>query len=154
VPDTLSLPRPTTGTSRRVLVADDYLITRLLLRNVLEAEGHEVIEAADGAAALRLAAQAPIDLFLCDLFMPDVDGLEAISRFRDSFPGVPVVALSGGAFGGSVDLLPVAALLGADRVLRKPFVLTELQTLLRELLAVRAEHLKPAPSAPAAGRAC
>ncbi len=138
MPETLPLPHPGVRTSCRVLIADDYVVTRLLLRNVLEAEGHEVIEAADGAAALRLAAQAPVDLFLCDLFMPDVDGLEAIRRFRDSFPRVPVVALSGGAFGGSMDLLPVAAVLGADRVLRKPFVLTELQALLRELLGAQA----------------
>src|SRR4051794_27775787 len=92
-------------------------MTRILLEEV----GLEVIEATDGTAAIRAFRDPGADLVLCDLFMPGLDGLELIRTLRREFPSVKVIAMSGGAFGGTLDLLSVARHLGAAEILHKPF---------------------------------
>src|SRR6516225_6987889 len=89
-----------------VLVIDDTPQVRRLLRLTLEVAGHRVREAAD--------------LVFCDLFMPEMDGLETMRELRRLNPAVPVVALSGGS-DIAFDAPPVAVALGAAVVLRKPF---------------------------------
>jgi CheY-like chemotaxis protein len=105
----------------RVLVVDDDEQIRSILRAILETAGHQVTEAADGAEGFRCAGREPADLVFCDLFMPGQDGLETIRDLRRDFPALPVVAMSGGGYGGELDLLPAARLLGANVALRKPF---------------------------------
>jgi CheY-like chemotaxis protein len=58
---------------------------------------------------------------LSDLFMPDVDGLEVIREVQRNFPGVGIVAVSGGGSRDGLDLLLTAHYLGADAILYKPF---------------------------------
>jgi CheY-like chemotaxis protein len=119
----------------RILIVDDDSPLRRMPRLLLEADGHQVHDDADGAAALRLGRQVALDLFICDVFMPDQDGLETIQQFRRAFPAVPIVAMSGGGWGSLMDLLPVARHLGADRILRKPFGRGDLLALLDDLQA-------------------
>lgn len=85
--------------SGRVLVVDDQDPNRLLLRDLLEVEGHEVTEAADGATALRLVAEGAPDLILLDVNMPGMDGFEVCRRLKAdpktvSIPVLLVTALS------------------------------------------------------------
>jgi CheY-like chemotaxis protein len=103
-----------------VLVIDDTPQVRRLLRLTLEVAGHRVREAAGGKEALRLFGREPADLVFCDLFMPEMDGLETMRELRRLNPAVPVVALSGGS-DIAFDAPPVAVALGAAVVLRKPF---------------------------------
>ena len=110
----------------RILVVDDDADVRAAARAILEDAGHEVVEAVDGAAGLRAYRDASFDLVLCDLFMPDVDGIELIRTLRRGSPNVKVIAMSGGAFDGTLDLLDLAPYLGAAEVLPKPFSLDEL----------------------------
>ena len=117
----------------RVLVADDNPQLRRLLGLLLRAEGHEVVEAADGAEALRACRAAPFDLLLCDLVMPNKEGLETIREARRDFPGLKIVAMSGGVRSGG-DFLKVARLMGADAALAKPFTRQELLDALGEVL--------------------
>jgi CheY-like chemotaxis protein len=117
-----------------ILIADDQAEARLALRLLLEPRGYQVIEANEGGAALDVARQAAVDLFLCDVFMPGVDGLQAIRQFRAAFPALPIVAMSAGALGGRLDMLGVARLLGADRALAKPFTTEQLLEVFNELL--------------------
>jgi CheY-like chemotaxis protein len=104
----------------RILVVDDDAQVRQFLRAALEGAQHQVAEAADGAAALRLCAREPIDLLLCDLFMPGKDGLATMLELHRDWPDVKVVAISGGGFDGTMDMLPMAERLGAFKVLHKP----------------------------------
>src|SRR5205823_1481359 len=97
-----------------------------LLRRCLEDAGHTVLEAANGGDALHLAREETVDLFVCDLYMPEVDGIQAIREFRQAFPHVPVLAVSGGGRGDMLDILAMAQRLGAHRVLSKPFEHSEL----------------------------
>jgi len=101
----------------RILVVDDELSIRVLLRRVLQGAGYEVIEAADGKAALAQIREGKVDLIITDLVMPEQEGVETIRRLRESHPQIKVVAMSG-AFGGR--LLNTAALFGAQVTLMKP----------------------------------
>jgi CheY-like chemotaxis protein len=105
----------------RILLIDDYPDIRLVVRLALCQVGHEVLEAGNGEEGLRLADGGGIDLVLCDLFMPEKDGLETIRELTRDHPGLPVVAMSGGGGDGRLDVLPVARHLGAVALLKKPF---------------------------------
>ena len=80
----------------RILIADDHLIIRQGLRLILETADDLALvgEAADGAEALRLAAELHPDVVLMDLRMPGMDGLTAIQRLHAEQPAVAVVILT------------------------------------------------------------
>jgi CheY-like chemotaxis protein len=101
----------------RILVVDDELSIRVLFRKVLERAGYEVVEAANGEAAMSRIREGRISLIITDLVMPDQEGVETIRRLRESYPEIKVIAMSG-AFGGR--LLRTAELLGAQATLMKP----------------------------------
>jgi len=105
------------GPAARILVADDEAGVRGFLRAALEMGGYEVIEAADGNQALRLARVGRVDLVITDLIMPDKEGIETIQALRKELPGIAIIAISG-AFGGRY--LKAAQRLGANAALGKP----------------------------------
>jgi DNA-binding NarL/FixJ family response regulator len=79
----------------RVLLADDHSIVRAGLRRLLEDAGDmEVMEAADGRQALKLAKDNPPDVAVMDISMPGLDGLEAIQRLKEQQPDLPVLVLT------------------------------------------------------------
>lgn len=105
----------------RILVMDDEQPLRRVLRNILERAGHTVFEAPDGRQGMAIWRNEPIDIVVTDIFMPEKDGVEVILELKTAVTKPRVIAMSGGAQRGVVDLNPVALLLGADRVLLKPF---------------------------------
>ncbi|MFA9430468.1 response regulator [Egicoccus sp. AB-alg2] len=111
-----SLPEPLART--RTLLVDDEAPLRSLLRAVLERSGrYEIVaEAADGRAAVELAAEHHPDLVLLDLSMPVMDGLETLPHLRRSLPEARLVVLSGFAAGGAASSARAA---GADAYLEK-----------------------------------
>ena len=81
-----------------VLVADDERDIRALLTTLLSSVGYDVLEAADGLAATRMACQERPDVILMDVSMPAMGGLEALKRLRNnpatrSIPVILVTAL-------------------------------------------------------------
>ena len=89
---------------RRILVADDDPAIRTLLVMNLEDEGYQVIEAADGEDALRLARHAVPDLVLLDVMMPGLDGLDVLGVLRGHGPtaDIPVVLLTAKSEDGDI----------------------------------------------------
>ena len=77
------------GGKVRVLLVDDLSDIRLVMRLLLEADGRAEIvgEAADGAEAVRLAAELQPDAVVLDLRMPGMDGVAALPLIRDASPG-------------------------------------------------------------------
>ena len=67
-----------------LLIIDDEENNRMLLRDVLEVQGHTVTEATNGADALRLAGQHVPDAVLCDVMMPNMDGYEVCKRLKEN----------------------------------------------------------------------
>jgi len=79
----------------RILVIDDNAAIRELLRFILEGEGYEVIEAADGAEGLQRYQADPTDLVITDLKMPGMDGLELLQTLQRAVPTPVLMAISG-----------------------------------------------------------
>ena len=83
----------------RVLVVDDEADVRKSIRLILARAGYDVVEAEDGEkgiAAIKADGNALlVDTIVCDLYMPKVNGMEAIAYFREQFPSVPVIVLTG-----------------------------------------------------------
>jgi CheY-like chemotaxis protein len=119
----------------RILVVDDEQEVRSLVSAVLGMDGHTVLVADDGDAALEIQRSTPADLLVTDIFMPNKDGMETIAVFREQFPAVKIIAVSGGARRGRHDYLQIAREIGADVCLLKPFSLEELSRTIKSLLA-------------------
>jgi CheY-like chemotaxis protein len=103
-----------------ILVVDDDADIRGILRVILESAGHEVVEAAHGAAALDLiSAQRLPDLVVTDLIMPVLDGTELIGRLRSAptTAAIPIVVVSADA----VAAWTLKASGMVEAVVRKPF---------------------------------
>ena len=117
----------------RLLIADDDADMRQSMRLLLERAGYEVALAPNGERALSLQRELPADILITDIFMPETDGLETIQRFRREFPGVRIIAMSGGSVRvRGMGYLETAGIAGADAVLRKPFAKSVLLQTLRE----------------------
>src|SRR5208283_1733935 len=116
----------------RVLVMDDEADTRMLIEEILESAGHEVVLAADGLEGMRQYHSTPVDLALVDLFMPNREGLETIKELKQQFPDFPIIAMYGDAL--ALPLLAVAQRLGATEVLQKPFSPEELLEAIKHVL--------------------
>src|SRR4051812_37442473 len=98
-------------TMKRVLVIDDEPQMRRLLCLLLHESGFDVIEASDGKEGLQTFRRFRPDLVLCDVFMPEKDGLETMLELSQTYPSVKIIALTGG-FGGKLDLLSLTSSFG------------------------------------------
>lgn len=80
----------------RILIADDHEIVRKGVATVLSARRDLEVcgEAADGAEAVRKAAELRPDLIILDLTMPELNGISAAQKIREILPGVPILILS------------------------------------------------------------
>lgn len=119
----------------KILVVDDEELVRLTLRQMLEAEGHEIMEARNGREALSIHTSTPADLVLTDIIMPEQEGIEMIIQLRRKDPQVKIVAISGGGRMKNLDFLKIAANVGADATLTKPFSTQELSEVVTGCLA-------------------
>src|SRR2546421_12977608 len=79
-----------------ILVIDDQDSIRRLLRRALEQEGHEVLDASDGAMGMQLLERQPVDVVITAIFMPGQDGITTLRHIRKDFPDVKVIVISGG----------------------------------------------------------
>jgi two-component system, cell cycle response regulator DivK len=129
-----------------ILVVDDYADTRRVVRWMLERQGYKVVEAADGAAAVEVAARERPALVLMDLSMPQIDGFDATRSIHENegLTGVPVIAMT------AHDMLQFrdrAEETGFDYYITKPIDFQRLAILVEKLLgrAPRGGAQTPAP---------
>ena len=113
---------------------DDEREIREMLRDLLRTQGYEVMTAADGSAATRLQQQHPADLVITDIFMPEKEGIETILELQTGWPGLKIIAISGGGGDHNVDYLAAARQLGAVSSISKPFDLDDLLAAVRDAL--------------------
>ena len=122
-----------------LLIADDSMVVRAVIRKQLGAEGFELLEAADGDAALRTCRVTPPDVVLLDVEMPGLSGYDVLAQMQadDALAGIPVIFLSGQV---SADHVARGLRLGAHDYLRKPVETGEL--LARVTSALRTKALQ------------
>ncbi|MEF1290032.1 hybrid sensor histidine kinase/response regulator [Vibrio sp. M260118] len=118
--------------SHMILVVDDKEIQRTLVKLYLEQLGYSVILANNGKVAIEIIQNNPIDLVFMDIQMPIMNGFEAASIMKQSFPAIPIIALSGES--GEQDVLRMSELM--DGRLSKPTTKEALQAILRSTLNV------------------
>ncbi len=128
----------------KILIIDDDEMLRIILRDVLESEGHEVMEASDGCVGMALFRENSPDLIIADILMPGTDGIETITELRKDYPDVKIIAISGGNQRDEIDFLDYAEILGARRTLAKPLELDELMEVVEQVLAEKINPVKKA----------
>ncbi len=129
----------------RILVIDDDTSVRNTITIVLQAKGFEVATAANGREGLAQIAAGQFDAVILDIFMPEMDGLEAIRCIREHSATLPIIAVSGGMSlfeyrdapeAPAPDFLDMATKLGAITAVPKPFkprdLVAALDTLMRK----------------------
>jgi DNA-binding response OmpR family regulator len=119
---------------QRILLVDDDTALRKLLRLNLTKMGYTVAEASNGKEALAMQQGDPAELVLTDLIMPEKEGLETIPELRKKYPGVKIIAMSGGGRGSASDYLKIAKMMGADHVMAKPFSYQELADAIAQVM--------------------
>lgn len=133
--ETATSIQPCTGSSARILVADDDDIMARMIESALRRQGYDVVRARDGAEAVSLAARQSFDLVLLDLQMPVMDGFGACRALRADcrLVNVPIVVLTAQSNAQQVRDRSVA---GVTDYLIKPFGVAELRARVRDWLTM------------------
>ncbi|MCS7253240.1 MAG: response regulator [Armatimonadota bacterium] len=120
--------------AKKIIIADDEPVVRQVLKQVLQSEGYDVIEAENGEEAVKLVKSEKPDLLILDVRMPVMDGMQAcrvIRQLDEPMRNVPIIILT------AVDTTlgrRVSAELGVDMYLTKPISPKELRSKVRELV--------------------
>lgn len=117
----------------RVLIIDDEVQFRTMLRKFLQSSGYEVAEAGNGEEGIKLFFEKPADMVISDIIMPEKEGIETVMEIKRQFPNAKVIVVSGGGWYGTDLDFDMAEKLGA-LTLKKPFELQELSDAIQKLL--------------------
>lgn len=122
--------------AKRILYIEDNFNNMLLVKRIVEAEGHEFLTSMDGEGGWLIAAEEHPDMIFVDLRLPgDVDGFELLRRIKSDYDlrHTPVVILTAG---GSSDAEEQAEAYGSDGFLQKPADIREIRALIRKHLGL------------------
>lgn len=123
----------------KIIIIEDDEHVALSLKLGLEGMQHEVMLAENGRKGLALLQDFAAELIITDIVMPEMEGLETITKITVSYPDIPIIAISGGGRSSSQDYLKMADLMGASRVFSKPMDLDALRDAIKELVSEKAE---------------
>ncbi len=130
------------GTQARILIIDDEPGIRQSLRGILEEdEGHLVSEAGSAEAGLEILSQKVPDVVFLDIWLPGMDGLEALLHIREAYPSLPVIMISGH---GTIESAVTAIRQGAHDFIEKPLSLERVVLAVNralEVASLRRENL-------------
>jgi len=115
----------------KILLIEDDVKIRSILKEILIEKDHEVDEAGDGQEGFRKLEQGSYDLCICDIKMPKMDGMEVLERTREAGIATNFVVISAH---GNIDIAVEAVKKGAFDFLQKPFDLGRLEITLRNAL--------------------
>ena len=140
-----------------ILIIDDDRAVQLIIKLLLEREGHRTTCTNDGASGLQIFRDGDFDLLILDIFMPGMDGLETMKLVHQIRPNMPVIVISGHGFSSrslaAPDFLAMSTRLGAVFSLQKPFRSAILLSCVARCLDadltnanIAADHVSQAPS--------
>ncbi len=126
----------------KILVADDEQNLRRVLVTMLRRDGHEVLQAANGAEAIERLSE--VDVVITDLRMPGADGMEVLRTASRSFPQVPVIMITAyGSVGQAVEAIKA----GAFDYIEKPFEQDAIRTIVEKAIGqATANRTAPRPT--------
>ena len=132
----------------KILVVDDIETNRKLLRAQLEAEGHDVLLAVDGVAALEVLEREPVDAVISDILMPRMDGYRLCNRIRQhqKLCALPIILYTS-TYESASDR-EMAASVGADRYLIKPASTPIILQTLHEAMQQASQRILPSDPPP------
>lgn len=119
---------------QRILLIEDNDEMRGMLGQMISEAGFEVVLAANGDEGIQRYRAAPTDLIITDILMPGKGGLQTIVELRRDFPKARVIAMSGGFKNDSAEHAGLAAILGVNQILAKPFSSAELFAAVKAVL--------------------
>lgn len=125
----------------RILVVDDEESIREFFEIMLKREGYEVLTASNGQIALDTIKNNQVDLVISDIQMPELSGLELLTRIKETDPELVVIMIT--AF-GSTETAVEAMKLGAYDYVQKPFKIDEVKIIIRQALEKRSLTLENA----------
>lgn len=128
--------------SKLIMMVDDDPAILRLYRTMVEPLGYDVLEATDGASVLEMLGETAPDLFILDVMMPEINGIELCQRLRElpEHEHTPLLILSAW---GDAKIIEQAFAAGANDYLVKPVQRQELEAKIHELL--EAEQPEPRP---------
>ncbi|GIN90825.1 sporulation initiation phosphotransferase F [Siminovitchia terrae] len=121
----------------KVLIVDDQFGIRTLLNEVLQKEGYEIFQAANGLQALSVTEQYAPDLVLLDMKIPGMDGLEILKKMKEINSDIKVIIMT--AY-GELDLIEQTKKLGALAHFSKPFDIEEIRSAVKNYLRVNSDQ--------------
>ncbi len=119
---------------KRILFIDDNEPFRVSFSRILERQGYAVTQADDGIVGVNRFREQTPDLVICDLIMPEKEGMETIQELLRLKSDLKIVAISGGGRVNPLDYLKIARMMGAVEKLAKPFSGDELISVVERLI--------------------
>lgn len=126
----------------RILIIDDDVKFLKMFRQMLERAGHEVVEAPNGKVGVELFRENPTELIITDIFMPEQEGIGTIIELKKEYPGLNIIAISGGGQKGNFHYLEMAKMLGANHSFTKPFERQEMLRAIKELIGDKESEIQ------------
>jgi DNA-binding NtrC family response regulator len=120
----------------RILVLDDDKLFGALMRRALGQRAHEVTLAETAGEARTTLAAGQFDAMVCDIILPDENGLHLLRDVCSGYPAMATIAISGG-HSGVVDLLHLAQTVGVDAVVKKPLELNSFVAIVEKALTAK-----------------
>ena len=118
----------------RILVINGERAARVNLREMLEADGHEVMEAAEGKDGMWICENHPIDLVVASLGVQGKESIQSICKIRDSFPWSKIIGLSERGIFNRDQLHRLVKGIGLDFILEQPFSGPDLKAAVEKLV--------------------
>ncbi|HTJ26833.1 MAG TPA: response regulator [Candidatus Limnocylindria bacterium] len=117
---------------KRVLVVDDAVVMRMMIKNILSKEGYEVVEAQSGIDAVEKYRAVKPDIVTMDMVMPDMDGISAVRQIIAEDPSAKIVMCTSM---GQQQLVVEAVQAGAKSFITKPFQPPKILETIEKVLA-------------------
>ena len=119
---------------KKILIIDDEPTILQMMKRMISKQGYDVHTALNGEDGLALIEQNTIDLVITDIIMPKKEGMELITGIKKNFPGIKIIAMSGGGRFSPEGYLHSANILGANKIFKKPFDHHEMHGAIKELI--------------------
>ncbi|MBM4761559.1 response regulator [Bacillus sp. B15-48] len=117
--------------AEKVLIVDDQFGIRILLNEVLQREGYDTFQAANGMQALEIVEQHSPDLVLLDMKIPGMDGIEILKRLKQKDEEIRVIIMTAH---GELDMIQEAMNLGALTHFAKPFDIDDIRVAVKKYI--------------------